>query len=443
MEKFCPQAIASKLLGRNYVYSSYTEDPFNKNALFFDDGPLGTLMFTHKYMSVEEIDGEEVVLVKTKRYINSFNVETGEIREEIPKELWDSVPSEELSEFVQWVVSHNKWLRQALRDYDKNSSTMHNVGSIAFSHNADNKRKMWDLATKNLPLFEKLLKQNPDVFQSANAFSAIDVSEKNINKALGVPQRVIDTLNKKGYNFLVPYFKEVCDDGNDAVIIMDFIQNIKTLVKRRRNYTSELESIFKYLATAKRLDVSMTISEMLNYALVQTMYCGTWSLDGFKEVCQYFNDYTNMRVQWNIKERYPSNIFESHDLTSRNVRSYSNADESAFAAAVEPQIAVLEREITVNKGKENEETYSFIVPKTIKDLIAEGVAMHHCIGTWGKKIANGETRVVFMRKKDDIETSLATLEIDDSNKVVQAKIEYNEDLPHELELIVNAYERAL
>ena len=68
---------------------------------------------------------------------------------------------------------------------------------------------------------------------------------------------------------------------------------------------------------------------------------------------------------------------------------------------------------------ENDE-FKVIVPSEITELYEEGRKLHHCVGTYGSAVANGNCVVSFIRRKADIETPLCTVEII-GKQIVQAR----------------------
>ena len=71
--------------------------------------------------------------------------------------------------------------------------------------------------------------------------------------------------------------------------------------------------------------------------------------------------------------------------------------------------------------------FVFIVPKTYEEIVEEGAMQHNCVGASDRymlKMANKETFIVFLRKKEDPEKSFYTLEVDYQN-IIQAYSAYN------------------
>ena len=51
------------------------------------------------------------------------------------------------------------------------------------------------------------------------------------------------------------------------------------------------------------------------------------------------------------------------------------------------------------------------IPTCGEDLVKEGQRMHHCVGSYVNKVKNAECSIFFLRKTDDIDTSLITIEV--------------------------------
>ena len=64
--------------------------------------------------------------------------------------------------------------------------------------------------------------------------------------------------------------------------------------------------------------------------------------------------------------------------------------------------------------------YTFVLPKELQELKAEGKALSHCVGTYADRVASGETVIVFVRQKEKVDNPLYTLEIS-NGKIVQLR----------------------
>lgn len=107
--------------------------------------------------------------------------------------------------------------------------------------------------------------------------------------------------------------------------------------------------------------------------------------------------------------RFPKNLKEAHDNAAK--------------------LAVLVREQEKTKGlrklyKEHTERYGFekygykvIAPKSTKEIIDEGKYMHHCVGGYADRHAEGKLAILFIRKVTDIATPYVTVEVNGSTVI--------------------------
>lgn len=80
------------------------------------------------------------------------------------------------------------------------------------------------------------------------------------------------------------------------------------------------------------------------------------------------------------------------------------------------------------KGKDFVMTY----PKTISDLFEEGRVLNHCVGSYGDAIKSGNSIVLFIRKKKEIDTPYFTLEVDPTHNAVTQIGGYSDVAPHHI-----------
>ena len=70
--------------------------------------------------------------------------------------------------------------------------------------------------------------------------------------------------------------------------------------------------------------------------------------------------------------------------------------------------------------------YTIVLPTNTQDLVTEGNEMHHCVGGYINRVANGDTLIVFVRHKDTPNKCYITAEIDpDNGKIGQYYLAYD------------------
>lgn len=137
------------------------------------------------------------------------------------------------------------------------------------------------------------------------------------------------------------------------------------------------------------------------------------------------HDYASMNHDMKREyERYPRYLSTYHDITQKNYK----IEEDKI---IKEKFADRVKELKNCKYEYSDKEYSVILPKSGEDLVREGQELNHCVASYYKRMAGGETSIVFLRKKEDINQSLVTIEIKDG-LIVQSKGKSNSN-PQEKE----------
>lgn len=146
-----------------------------------------------------------------------------------------------------------------------------------------------------------------------------------------------------------------------------------------------------------------------------------WVLKNSVKAYEY-RDYQNMLEKLGIAFEgdfriMPKNFKQAHDDA---VKAYNNMKDEQkrieFANNLEKLLGL---EQTIGN-------YTFVLPKELQELKAEGKALSHCVGTYADKVARGETVIIFVRQKEKVDNPLYTLEIS-KGKIVQLRGMKNRD----------------
>ena len=132
-----------------------------------------------------------------------------------------------------------------------------------------------------------------------------------------------------------------------------------------------------------------------------------------------FYDYVRMNREMKKDfEKYPRYLATMHNIT---VKNYELVEDKI----VEEKFAERVKNLKSMKLEYIGDDHCVILPRNSKDLISEGQNLSHCVASYYKRMAGGETNIVFLRKKNNIKESLVTVEvnIDENSKhsIVQAK----------------------
>lgn len=82
-----------------------------------------------------------------------------------------------------------------------------------------------------------------------------------------------------------------------------------------------------------------------------------------------------------------------------------------------------------------DDNFSIIVPEEMNKITKEGVYLHHCVGGYVNRVAKGRTNILFLRKNDDIDIPFFTIEVSNSNEIIQIHGLYNRWLGNEPEAV--------
>lgn len=414
----------------------------SKEDFFYKKGEEVHMGISEMYFCVEkDDDGNETVKRRFETRECVYNIQDKTCENTLTDEDFEVLGMEGVVNFCSFILEGNQYIMSALMKL-KEEGFFNALKSRNRYSSTNRAAKLYHLCTENQGLLESLIKENPTIFSNWSAFSTLDIDEKSAKKAIGLPPAATEYLTSKNYQGMIPYFQTICKDGNDAIILVDFLKNCRSLTRKQRNIRETMTKIFSNFSQIVEAEPSYTAMELIRYSLAQTMYHSVWEISGLEEVTVMWRDWISVAKDFGVKDRFPNNIFEAHDIMSRNTNGYTEEDEEKFCE-VAKSLDYLQWTYTHNPGAADEKKYTFIVPQTLKALIQEGVDLSHCIGTWGKKIINGDTRIVFMREADSPDTSLATLEIGHGGDVIQAKVKYNEDLPPELDVIAREYQSHL
>lgn len=83
--------------------------------------------------------------------------------------------------------------------------------------------------------------------------------------------------------------------------------------------------------------------------------------------------------------------------------------------------------------------FEIVVPTCGHDLIVEGNIMHHCVGGYVDRVANGETLIVFVRNKNSLDSPYITCQVELSGQINQYYLAYDRCITSEQD---KAFKRA-
>lgn len=152
---------------------------------------------------------------------------------------------------------------------------------------------------------------------------------------------------------------------------------------------------------------------------------------------RYYIDYLRLMEQCNVPindtNACPRNLRQAHDHL---VDLYNALEREREAQAKRKRDKELKQKFDAlakeRKYMEMEiNGLKFVLPKKASDIVKEGSALHHCVGTYVERHASGTTTIVFVRNSNASDIPLYTMEFC-KNEIVQIRAKYNHTPPKEV-----------
>lgn len=104
----------------------------------------------------------------------------------------------------------------------------------------------------------------------------------------------------------------------------------------------------------------------------------------------------------------------------------------------------------IAKLRKKRERYNFSdgglmakVAASAEELIAEGDALHHCVGTYADRHAKGECTIILIRKQSEPDKPYYTMELSPRGVIVQVRGDHNCGMTKDVEAFIKAYKEYL
>lgn len=152
------------------------------------------------------------------------------------------------------------------------------------------------------------------------------------------------------------------------------------------------------------------------------------ALGNFKYVMKELVDYARMMKAISPKfDKYPRNFLTTHRIACRNYnRLRKQFNEEMFKNRINKDY-----ECTFGD-------YTFIYPNSTQDIKDEAVMQNNCVASYIDDVIDGRCHILFLRKKDNPEKSLVTIEVK-NNHIVQAKRRFNDPVTPEDQKVINKW----
>lgn len=232
----------------------------------------------------------------------------------------------------------------------------------------------------------------------------MDLYKSFLISSKGIPK--IDFLNCCLVRWLINNKTELAINLTEKMY-----ENEHFLISYEYSYIKpEREEMIKKLFDAKYNNYNA----LINFFVFQPKIQGFITFHNF--LTEYL-DYLHLQMLYyeEIRDKYPQNILSDNQRISTKYNEMKEIiDKKRFAKASEKQ-----KEYEGSIGE-----YIFISPKIPGDMVDEARQQNNCLKSYIQSFLNEKTNIFFLRRKEEPEKSLITIEVCDG-KLMQAYLAYN------------------
>lgn len=154
------------------------------------------------------------------------------------------------------------------------------------------------------------------------------------------------------------------------------------------------------------------------------------AMDGMGYILGELYDYASMMQKISHKfDKYPRHFLTTHKIACRN---YNRLKQQFIEEDFQKRI---------DKSMEKSfEDYQFIYPNSTQDIKDEAVQQNNCVASYIDRVIDGKCHILFLRKKDQPDKSLVTIEVR-NGKIVQALQRFNNPLNDEQKEVVDKWNK--
>lgn len=172
----------------------------------------------------------------------------------------------------------------------------------------------------------------------------------------------------------------------------------------------------------------MSYVQVKNYLVRQNV--GT--NDSIRQVLITWKDYLSMakRVKMNVYDEIVYRVSRLYQRHGKLVEYIQKNELSVTAGELEEEFPYINDILPrlQEKYEYSNKTYTILAPRTIKDILEEGQALHHCIDKkkeYFDRINSQESYILFLRKTKQPDQPYYTLEVEPGGVIRQKRTEYD------------------
>lgn len=239
---------------------------------------------------------------------------------------------------------------------------------------------------------------------------------KNLNHVLGNYREFLYYIGEDNFVYYravrIRNSKDSACYTNKNKVIVDLTP--EQAEKDRKNIIKLMRLQDKTTRKGEHEDVFRIFSDAFNlFKQISNANRPNIDLYGCKDVNE-LHRYHNMLIEINVADKETRSKEEQERLNKLAAKLYDQRKE---------------------KFEFTDDNFSIVVPKEMNEITKEGVYLHHCVGGYVNRVAEGHTNIVFLRKNDEPEIPFFTIEVSNGNEIIQIHGLYNRWLGNEPEAV--------
>lgn len=167
------------------------------------------------------------------------------------------------------------------------------------------------------------------------------------------------------------------------------------------------------------------------------IWSGVYRYSELRNVLSEYCDYLRIgkALGYDLKNTFvlfPRDLHAAHDTAVNLFDTDTDAVVDKAIGTAYPSLAEL---YGYSRGG-----FAIVAPKTAKEIVEEGHALRHCVGTYPERIAKDECVILFLRRTDDITAPFITLRVQDG-RLTESRGLRNGEPPPEARSFLKRWER--
>lgn len=280
---------------------------------------------------------------------------------------------------------------------------------------------------------------------------------------LGLYRLAADLVNTRYYYNMI--YQAINEKGKNIYQVLGLNKSYLTLLQKINPGSRQLILIKKFLKNHIHLDVNlfnwstrhgvgrlenltvplqyMTAHKLVRYADEQfeQFRKKSWSAQtGYQDMETLLNNYRDYicmceALEYDLSNSFvlfPADLPKAHD----KVNDLSDKEQAeAYEKQIQRMYEQLSSHYTFTKSG-----YVIVLPRTVKEIIEEGHKLHHCVGTYVKRIVKRQCMVLFVRKISEPDKPLCTVEVNGAEIVQKSMFGHRAPTP-QIEMFLEEWEQ--